>query len=443
MANITVNQYGPNGPFTINDGSLDNTLSLTLVGNNALNYGPVFANNTVKHLSNFANTTAPSGQKLVGQLWYDTSVNTLRIWNGAVWQVLYTNNSTSTEILPPAKGGTGMAPDATVANKFLLVDSTGLNYVYRSADELNLNQVTKQQFIDLSSRVTVVENTNASQDTDLSALKSRMTAAEGRLDTDETNISNAQINITNLQTSVSNVQGSVSALQTRMSAAESNINLKANINSPSFTGAPLTPTPAAGDASTKIASTAFVSGAVNTLASNTYWQFVGIIAYYPNTYPPAGWLPCNGAAISRTTYSALFNAIGTMYGAGDGWSTFNLPDLRGEFIRGWDAWRGVDNGRGIGSWQDSQNRWHGHGAWTDSQGNHLHGGGWGLDASISTGRHGIYDYTQSVGSASNDWNNAEYATSTNGLHGHNVGIGGDGGDEARPRNVALLACIRY
>lgn len=46
---------------------------------------------------------------------------------------------------------------------------------------------------------------------------------------------------------------------------------------------------------------------------------------------PSGWLPCDGAAISRSTYAALFTAIGTAYGAGDGSTTFNVPDLRGRF----------------------------------------------------------------------------------------------------------------
>lgn len=67
---------------------------------------------------------------------------------------------------------------------------------------------------------------------------------------------------------------------------------------------------------------------------------------------PAGYLECNGAAVSRTVYRTLFGLIGTNYGAGDGSTTFNLPDLRGEFIRGWDNGRGIDGGRTIGSFQD-------------------------------------------------------------------------------------------
>jgi microcystin-dependent protein len=52
----------------------------------------------------------------------------------------------------------------------------------------------------------------------------------------------------------------------------------------------------------------------------------------------SGWLLCNGSAVSRTTYASLFDAIGTAYGAGDGSTTFNLPDLRGRVPVGVDGW---------------------------------------------------------------------------------------------------------
>jgi microcystin-dependent protein len=66
---------------------------------------------------------------------------------------------------------------------------------------------------------------------------------------------------------------------------------------------------------------------------------------------PSGYLYCNGAALSRTTYGSLFNAVGTTYGAGDGVTTFNLPDFRGVFLRGWDNSRGFDASRAFGSYQ--------------------------------------------------------------------------------------------
>ena len=58
-----------------------------------------------------------------------------------------------------------------------------------------------------------------------------------------------------------------------------------------------------------------------------------VIAFAANS-APEGFVPCNGAAVSRSTYAALFSAIGTTYGAGDGASTFNLPDLTDRFIQG-------------------------------------------------------------------------------------------------------------
>ena len=77
----------------------------------------------------------------------------------------------------------------------------------------------------------------------------------------------------------------------------------------------------------------------------------GAIAYFVHAVVPFGWLKANGAAVSRTVYANLFALIGTTYGAGDGRTTFNLPDLRGEFLRSWDDGRGIDSGRVLGSAQ--------------------------------------------------------------------------------------------
>lgn len=62
----------------------------------------------------------------------------------------------------------------------------------------------------------------------------------------------------------------------------------------------------------------------------------GVIAPYAGATPPSGWLLCDGSAVSRTFFSELFTAIGTTFGAGDGSSTFNLPDLRGRVSAGRD-----------------------------------------------------------------------------------------------------------
>ncbi len=136
----------------------------------------------------------------------------------------------------------------------------------------------------------------------------------------------------------------------------------------------------------------------------------GVITYYAKSSPPTGWLRCDGTAVSRTTYSALFTAIGTVFGTGDGSTTFNLPDLRGEFVRGYDDGRGVDTSRVFGSAQSDAFKAHTH---TVPEGSVTPGG-----STYTSGD----DYTSSV---------ATNSTS-----------GSTGSTETRPRNVALLAIIK-
>lgn len=68
----------------------------------------------------------------------------------------------------------------------------------------------------------------------------------------------------------------------------------------------------------------------------------GSILAFGGPVVPAGWLPCDGKAVNRADYPALYTAIGTVHGSGDGASTFNLPDLRGRFLRGVDHGTGRD-----------------------------------------------------------------------------------------------------
>lgn len=135
----------------------------------------------------------------------------------------------------------------------------------------------------------------------------------------------------------------------------------------------------------------------------------GAVQAFAMTAVPTGWLECNGSAVSRTIYSALFAAIGTTFGAGDGTTTFNLPDLRGEFVRGWDNGRGVDSGRTLGSSQVDGYKAHSHAIVGSS--------GVGGGVAVINGAAGGYSPNN---------------------------ITGDSGDsETRPRNVAMMYCIKY
>lgn len=143
----------------------------------------------------------------------------------------------------------------------------------------------------------------------------------------------------------------------------------------------------------------------------------GAVLHFARGTAPTGWLKANGAAVSRTVYADLFAAIGTTFGFGDGFTTFNLPDLRGEFIRGWDDGRGADAGRSFGSFQADMFKSHTH------------------DLRIQqTG--GTLTYPIDIDSAVR----GEF-----GLDPFGVGsiMRATGGNETRPRNRALLACIKY
>jgi hypothetical protein len=99
-----------------------------------------------------------------------------------------------------------------------------------------------------------------------------------------------------------------------------------------LTGVPTAPTPAANDSSSKIATTAFVQQAIMLAASSFVQPGFVFGAFAPMTV--AGWALLNGAAISRTSNPTLFSLYGTAFGAGDGSTTFNLPNTQGYFPRG-------------------------------------------------------------------------------------------------------------
>lgn len=186
-----------------------------------------------------------------------------------------------------------------------------------------------------------------------------------------------------------------------------------------------------------------VTDALNTLAAA---GIPGQIAAFAFNSPPDGWLKANGAAVSRTTYAALFAAIGTTFGDGDGSTTFDLPDLRGEFVRGWDDGRGVDSGRAFGSAQSDQNKEHSHTGSADSGGDHTHTGSTGSSLSgtamTTTGSSPITGAGYNAGQVSLAHTHT-VTINSGGAHTHTLTIDSDGGSEARPRNVALLYCIKY
>ena len=257
----------------------------------------------------------------------------------------------------------------------------------------------------------------------------------------------------------------------------------AALASPTFTGVPLAPTASAGTNTTQIATTAFVASSFLPLAGGTVTGNVtlnaqsdirfadadssnyvalqapatvaanltltlpaadgssgqaltttgsgalafatiggvpiGAVFHFAASTAPTGFLKANGAAVSRTTYAALFAITGTTYGVGDGSTTFNVPDLRGEFIRGWDDARGIDASRAFGSAQ------------TD-----------GIRASTVAGiARTFYSGQSATGEFS--WAGGAGELASNAAQGGDYQINLGSAPDTRPRNVALLACIKF
>lgn len=149
---------------------------------------------------------------------------------------------------------------------------------------------------------------------------------------------------------------------------------------------------------------------------------VGTIEYFAMATPPAGYLKADGAAVGRDTYQELFAAIGTQFGQGDGGTTFNLPDLRGEFIRGWDNGRNADADRIFGSAQEDAIR---NITGTISAG----------FADASTANEGAFCNAVQTGAYG-------YGSSTHFKSDFDASRVVPTAAENRPRNIALLACIK-
>ncbi len=186
----------------------------------------------------------------------------------------------------------------------------------------------------------------------------------------------------------------------------------------------------------------------------------GSLQDFAGPTPPDGWLPCDGRAISRTDYGLLFGAIGTTWGAGDGSTTFNVPDLRGRVTVGTGnstddgGWvRGLSLAQKLGAWmvylvQNNLPNYklnvtsdgnHQHSGSTDSQGNHAHGG-----STDSTGAHTHDVPNQDVpnvissGSTATLPGGGSHPITTNGAGAHTHGITTTT-DGAHTHNVSTTA----
>lgn len=148
----------------------------------------------------------------------------------------------------------------------------------------------------------------------------------------------------------------------------------------------------------------------------------GSVIEWRSVNVPEGYIENNGSTISRSAYRRIFDAVGTVYGAGDGSTTFQLPDDRGEFKRGLDQGRGRDPRRSLGAHQSDSIRNHEHGMPTSSG---------RIMARDGVGEWVIADGDYSKAEAKND-QPVNNETATTG------GVKGGWDHETRPYNVAVI-----
>jgi len=149
----------------------------------------------------------------------------------------------------------------------------------------------------------------------------------------------------------------------------------------------------------------------------------GFIIAFGGTTAPTGYLSCDGAAVSRSTYADLFAAIGTTWGVGNGTTTFNLPDLRNDFLRG------ASGTLTVGTKQADTIESHTHSGTTSSNGAHTH--------RVPTGGSGGGSATQTGPESGTG-----VVTESAGAHTHTFTTNATGSSETRPRNGVVLWVIK-
>jgi len=156
-----------------------------------------------------------------------------------------------------------------------------------------------------------------------------------------------------------------------------------------------------------VTTNALADGAVTQAKASNMLIPAGAIMPFAMNGAPTGWLAADGTAVSRSTYATLFAAIATTYGVGDGSTTFNVPDLRGYFVRGTGT---NSDGTASGTFAAKQ---------ADELKSHTH----------------TYTFKSTTGGSS-------AGGDPNSITNTSVNTGATGGTETRPRNIAMFYCIK-
>jgi microcystin-dependent protein len=320
---------------TIPDGTINTSSSMTLVGKNYAGYGQFTNDNTIRLLQNGANTTAP-GAPLQGQLWYDQTTGTMKMYTGSTFKVISGATASST------------APSVSNVAGDLWYDSVNAQLnVYSGAAWILVGPAYSGNTGVSGAIVTTITDTNA-----ISHVAVEMYVADavvGIFSKDAaytpavapagggwTGSKTVQPGLT-MSGPISGVPQLFQGTANNATTATTAVNVSGTVAvSNGGTGSiTLTTNNVLLGNGTSALQTVAPGTSGNVLTSNgTTWQSIsapvtvpsGAISMWPTGVAPTGWLLADGTAVSRTTYATLFGVIGNTFGSGDSTSTFNLPN---------------------------------------------------------------------------------------------------------------------
>lgn len=492
---------------------------IKLIGKNVLNYGKDINENYIKILENFAKNEPPS-DAVLGQMWWDKIANTLKVNSSSTtvpnWKRI--GHIVTSNVEPQSKIIGDLWWDTNSGGRLRLWDGSSWMVIgprEEDSGETQTGVISDVILDDTSSSHIVIKFVIAdflvailSRDAEFSpsppitgfSIISRGLNISSQITDGGIRTRSITVNSIGIKPTASNIDIGDAVNKFRNifattfygnSTTSSALKTARKINGTDFDGSSDITTTKWGTSRTisiggterSVDGSQNVSWSLSDIGLDSVTKdasLVGQVATFARISAPLGWLPCDGREVSRTTYSALFSAIGTMYGVGDGIATFNLPDCRNEFFRGWDGSAG-----NIGTKFTDSLKSHSHSASSSASGGHAH-----TASSGSTGSHthdgattsdGVHTHTTTLpfgnnnddnrppyaGSNGQIFGNLSQTTASSGSHAHtlvinsagahshaisvdavsnhthDITVSATGDTETRPRGIRFLVCIRY